>query len=254
MKSKIETTVETIPASIEEAFRLAQEHGCTEITLKISVPLTRIKADLLADTEQLPATKEKPTTIDRLRSRGTPIELIHSYLIAEDPQAQTAFRTSVLEALYERLIDVFDTGATVRFEDINILERTANSLQRRFECDADDVFYGLALSPHHDVDLSKKGSTVGWATVHSLDIGDVRVVEISDSAQATIISSINHIVEHVEQHLVDQCVKAVSDHGQGHFTFGIIPKMCTTRVELIEHKKIATSADIAMYAFYHKNP
>ena len=47
---------------------------------------------------------QETTGIDVLRTRGTPIELIGSYLAAGDRRmANTAFRTAVLEYVYEKL-------------------------------------------------------------------------------------------------------------------------------------------------------
>lgn len=71
--------------TVEEAFKQAEQYGCA------SIPLPREDAT-------------GKTTIDKLRLRGTPIELIHSYFLADQlAEANAAFRTSLLENIYERL-------------------------------------------------------------------------------------------------------------------------------------------------------
>jgi hypothetical protein len=71
--------------TVEEAFKQAEKYGSA------TIPLPREDA-------------AGQTTIDKLRIRGTPIELIHSYFLADQlAEANAAFRTSLLENIYERL-------------------------------------------------------------------------------------------------------------------------------------------------------
>ncbi|MHC4620545.1 MAG: hypothetical protein ACYTEQ_22585 [Planctomycetota bacterium] len=226
---------------IEAAFRRAQETGCAEISLTIPMPVKQLNVDVING--------EDETVIDKLRMRGTPIELIHSYLIAEDEQAQSAFRTCILEAAYERIKAAFKDSATVLFETPNKLVLDGERHYRPFDADADAIFYGIALTPKHDDDICKKGSTIGHATVHTIDINTGHR-EINDSAPATIIGIIDDITERIEQSVVDRSVEAVSKHGQGHFTIGIVPAMCKTNIEMISHTEIGANVDIAVYAFY----
>ena len=64
-----------------------------------------MKIHLPEGTKSIELVFEPTTGIDILRTRGTPIELIGSYLAAGDKKmAGATFRTSVLEYLYEKLI------------------------------------------------------------------------------------------------------------------------------------------------------
>lgn len=78
-------TKEEAKETVEEAFKQAEKYGSA------TIPLPREDA-------------AGQTTIDKLRVRGTPIELIHSYFLADQlAEANAAFRTSLLENIYERL-------------------------------------------------------------------------------------------------------------------------------------------------------
>lgn len=82
-------TKEEAKETVEEAFKQAEKYGSA------TIPLPREDA-------------AGQTTIDKLRVRGTPIELIHSYFLADQlAEANAAFRTSLLENIYERL-DLID--------------------------------------------------------------------------------------------------------------------------------------------------
>lgn len=219
---------------IRAAFKRAEERGSASIPLR----------------EQSDDVEAAPTVIDKLRMRGTPLELIYSYLIADSGQASGAFRSCLLEAVHERLTGAFKESATVRFDASNNLEKDNDVLRKRFEAGADDIFFGLGLTPRHDDDLVKKGSTVGFATLHTVEPQDSSV-NIGDDAQSTILGEIDRITEFVEQTVVDRCVQVVSKHGQGHFTIGIVPECCKASIGMTG-TAIKTSARIGIYVYFIK--
>jgi hypothetical protein len=51
--------------------------------------------------------------VNTLKMRGTPIDLIHSYFLADSPtDANAAFKTSLLENIYEKLDNEFKCDVT----------------------------------------------------------------------------------------------------------------------------------------------
>lgn len=89
-------TKEEAKDTVKEAFAQAEKYGSA------SIPLPRENA-------------AGETTIDTLRVRGTPIELIHSYFLADKlADANAAFRTSLLENIYERLALIDDLAVAFK--------------------------------------------------------------------------------------------------------------------------------------------
>lgn len=79
----------------------------------------------------VPLHKPKPhcacTGLDILRQRGTPIELIHSTLVADDLTTAThVFRTVVLEYVYEKIANLYP-DSDVRFINSSQLHRQGDS-------------------------------------------------------------------------------------------------------------------------------
>jgi hypothetical protein len=92
-------TKEEAKDTVVEAFQQAEKYGSA------TIPLPREDA-------------AGQTTIDKLKMRGTPIELIHSYYLADQlADANAAFRTSLLENIYERLALIDDLEVAFMHKD-----------------------------------------------------------------------------------------------------------------------------------------
>lgn len=107
--------------AIGEAFQLAEEQGMSHVVIRMPVPLNRVTVDRRQLT-LMDVLREEPQThellldggvmqevtaaqlIDKLRMRGTPIDMIDSYLLAGDVDAAgIALRSVILETVYEHL-------------------------------------------------------------------------------------------------------------------------------------------------------
>lgn len=97
---KPEPYVLDIPAGM--ATRITIETADERHTSADPFTLAAAKAEAEAEAEDT----QKATGLDLLRMRGTPIELIYSALLAKDDElTQSACRTTVLEYLYETLVE-----------------------------------------------------------------------------------------------------------------------------------------------------
>lgn len=107
--------------AIGEAFELAREQGMSHVVVRMPVPLNRVTVDRRQLT-LMDVLREEPQThelwlnegvmhevhaaqlLDKLRMRGTPIDMIDSYLLAgEHDAAGIALRSVILETVYEHL-------------------------------------------------------------------------------------------------------------------------------------------------------
>lgn len=94
---------------IEKAFQHAREHGQAEITIRIPLENTQ-------------------TTLDKLRTRGTPLDLIGSYLlVSQVNDAKQALRSAILEYIVERLMCQPEVNS-VQFSTNNSLTTLMNQL------------------------------------------------------------------------------------------------------------------------------
>lgn len=107
--------------AIGEAFELAREQGISHVVIRMPVPLNRAAVDRRQLT-LMDVLREEPQThellldggvmqevtaaqlLDKLRMRGTPIDMIDSYLLAgEYDAAGLALRAVIIENVYEHL-------------------------------------------------------------------------------------------------------------------------------------------------------
>ena len=226
--SKVQVEV-TAGKGIAEAFDKAAEVGCAEISLNIPVPKSH----------------QEPTALDKLRMRGTPLELISSYLIADThDMARQAFRSCVLEHVYERLAEKYH--ATVVFEGRDVLTSTdSDDLMRDTEGEI-----GIAITPENEKTIENRKTPV--APIAKIETGE-RVSPVADSLQATVLGAIESISQSVET-FIEMPVKRVLDRlGDGHLTFGIITDLSLVQLDTNpEHTKITTSGRIVLYAHFVK--
>lgn len=221
-KSKVQIEVEA-GKGISEAFDKAAEHGCAEISLTIPVPQS----------------KQKATALDKLRMRGTPLELIGSCLVAGDPeQAQAAFRSCVLEHVYERLAEKYH--ATCKFEGRAALSTNPNNdaLTR------DHVGHGV---PFTEAEEAVADETT--APVTKVELQE-RVTAVTDDVQATVLRTIEEMAQDVEKVVEQPLGRHVARLGNDcHVTFGIIPDLSSVKLEAeANNTKLHTSGRIVLYA------
>lgn len=230
--SKVNVEV-TAGKGIAEAFDKAAEHGCATISLTIPVPESR-----------------KPTTaLDRLRTRGTPLELIGSCLVAGDPEmAQQAFRSCVLEHVYERLAEKYH--ATCKFEGrpaLTLAHTEPEVLVRPIEHAT-----GIFLTKDDDDKVSVTVDENKNAPVAKVEFEE-RVTAITDDTQATVLSVIEQMTQDVEKVVEEPVGLTLARLGDGHVTFGIIPDLSSVKLAYDEAaQQIHTSGRLVLYAT-HEN-
>lgn len=213
-KDKIQIHVE-VGKGIAEAFDKAAEYGCTEIALTIPVPKNK-----------------NPTVLDRLRTRGTPLELIESYLLAGNEEAaQQAFRSSVLEHVYERLAEAYN--ATCWFDDASKCE-VQNGTQQ-------------LVRPLRSTSEGEKR----YAPVIEVHLEN-NVSLIADSPQATILATIERLGADVIQNVALPLAQQRAKPGRegGAITFGIFPAMSHIGLRIDptnDRTGIRTSGCVALY-------
>lgn len=234
LKMTTKTVVEVDGKGIAAAFAKAAEYGCTEIAIHIPVPPQMLQ-------------EEDDGTIDQLRTRGTPIELIGSYLLADQPQdANAAYRTSILEALYERLRRLPAVSTETKF-------LTDKALHLHSE---DKLFYSLdevkegvqiialGLVPESNDSIS------AHVPLYILDSG-AHFNRITDDVQMSVLCTLQSIVDGY----LNQCSKTMERvlraHGAGIFTFIIIPNRTITELSMTD-QSVHGQALLAILGYFRK--
>jgi len=222
---------------LEDAFKRAQTYGCAEVLLTLPVP------PLNADSA------EKPTTLDRLRLRGTPLELIYSYLLAGDAAVDGVFCTCLLETLHEQLTAAFADAATVRFKTVQDYRRMDATLHHEIPLsETVEIFAPLALEPTPCVITVKRGAAIGFAPLYAVDATSSR--EIADDAQAAIYGAIHELTAQAEQVVMHHSVD-LADHGPGHFIINIVASLSSAGIALRDDgKTLRTHAEFALSGYY----
>lgn len=235
LRMKTKTQVEVSGRALTDAFDKAAEQGCAEISLTIPVPDTLKKA----------------TVIDKLRMRGTPLELIGSYLVAETLEdANAAYRTSVLETIFEHLKTTFD--ATVSFLASSALAKEGEHLGYLLSRIKEGDLVSIALCSAHDDrvgEFSKPDDTL-FVPMAKLEVPEV-TIPILDAMQAAVIHSIMAITENVEKLIRPHVERAKGKFGAGEVTFIIVPDKSGAKIHRPHEKQIHGSAHIGIMAFLH---
>lgn len=234
LKMTTKTVVEVDGKGIAAAFAKAAEHGCAEISINIPVPPQMLRED-------------DDGTIDQLRTRGTPIELIGSYLLADQSQdANAAYRTSILEALYERLRKLpavstetkFLTDKALHLQPDDTLCYDLNELKEMGEV------MPLGLTPE------SVNTPIDGAPLFILDSGD-HINLITDDVQTSVLYTLQNITEWY----LDRCSKTMERvlhaQGMGTFTFIIVPNRSTTELSITEGK-VHGRALLAILGYFRK--
>jgi len=92
--------------AIGEAFELAREQGMSHVVIRMPVPRNHVEVDRrqLTFTNDIMHEVKAAQILDKLRMRGTPIDMIDSYLLAGEVDAACiALRSVILENVYEHL-------------------------------------------------------------------------------------------------------------------------------------------------------
>lgn len=242
LRMKEKAVVEVSGKGIAEAFERAAEHGCTEISLTIPVP----------------DTFKQPTVIDRLRTRGTPLELIGSYIVAEDYEgANAAFRTCVLETLYERIRDLIPGQVTVQF----LLGTTCATHEGKqhyplSKNPMDLKQIALALVPEHEdqVGIFEKPEDVLRVPVATIITPPVASAVV-DSLHSSIVSNIIALTEAVLKNVQDAITRMYGKYGEeGVYKFAILPDQSTATITKQGANAIAGQARIALFGYCMQKP
>ncbi len=198
---------------IAEAFEIAAKQGVAEINLKIPVPhgIMETHGD----------------AIDRLRARGTPIELIGSYITAEKwDDVRSAFRCSVLELAYERLAEMFE--ADMQFLSSSNLHRQEenDTLCMIIDKDRDQTLMQFSFGPEADSIPTEADQPRAKLPVGKIESG-VDDIEINDDINATVISTIDTIVTNLTNIVMERLktVPKITYHSTAKTHLYIIPDL-----------------------------
>jgi hypothetical protein len=223
---------------ISEAFEIAAKHGQAEVNLKIPVP---------------PSVIEKHgNALEKLRVRGTPIELIFSYLIADKlDQARAAFRTTILELVYEQMKE---EGIEVEFKNSLTFKRDEddpNSLALTLNVEWDKLNVGIALDEKHDDAPSKKSHvTAHMAVINSIE---PREHKITDSPTTAVMGLIADISDDVMKIIKAHRIRCNNNYGEGTMRCFIVPDCSEVQLGTNDAPKIDRVvgwANIALCAFW----
>lgn len=173
-----------IGRDITNAFTKAASEGQSEISLTIPIPKYW----------------HKKTVLDKLRTRGTPLELIGSYLLAaQQSSADAAFRTCVLETLYEQLEQEFKP-AIVTFKNSNDLHTDLHTTGAWIESGGNLIV--AITAPEHtkpvkagDIDSGMSHKQEPRVFVPHMKSATSQREAITDSVNASIYKSIHNTVE-----------------------------------------------------------
>jgi len=234
LKMTTKTVVEVDGKGIAAAFAKAAEYGCTEIAIHIPVPPQMLHED-------------DDGTIDQLRMRGTPIELIGSYLLADQPtDANAAYRTSILEALYERLRKLPAVSTETKFLTDKVLQaQPPNKLFYALgEVKEGVQIVALGLAPESSDSIS------AHVPMYILDSG-AHFNRVTDDVQMSVLCTLQGIVNGY----LDQCNKAMERvlhaHGAGIFTFILVPNRTITSLSMTD-RSVHGQALLAILGYFRK--
>jgi hypothetical protein len=223
------TLSEDLGKAISDAFKEAEVGGQREITLRIPLPR-----------------EKQGTLIDKLRTRGTPIELIASYLHAEDEkQALAAFHSSVLEYVYEKLAE--DLNAKVGFitrgqltcdhddhPDTPDTPPTCDDLYLPVLVEPDRTNIGIALEPAHDNIISKESTL-------PVPVGRLRSGAIAgyicDDYNASVITLIDAVTTSIVKQITTQIEKARHIVPEGTLKIFIVPEMSASTLVIDQARR-----------------
>ncbi|MGD9209121.1 MAG: hypothetical protein PVI90_00020 [Desulfobacteraceae bacterium] len=198
MTKKDKVTVEVNAGrGIADAFDTAAKYGCTEISLTIPTP-DRYK---------------KQTVFDKLRTRGTPLELIGSYILADYKEmARQLLEGCILEAVYEHLAEKFNATC--------VFEKAPNDV--RDEISIFSLEDGTSSIPFtkEEKELIQKYKNIAPITLIPLKKQNVTV---EDTIQASILNIINDIL-HTVKTTVQSAIVTYSKQ-KNALTFSIVPDL-----------------------------
>lgn len=223
-KDKVQVEV-TAGKGIAEAFDTAAQYGCTEISLTIPVPNNY----------------KKPTVFDKLRTRGTPLELIGSYISAGyRERARQILESCILEALYERLVEKY--SATCIFQNQEDLTLEDNVYVATLKTDQQ----GVALDVQ-DEEFVKNNPQKAPAEILNFK---EQTGTVTDSVQTTILTLIESVIQLIEQS-VDAALttyNTLSDANE--LMFALIPDMSVINLHTsgTQYERIYISGGIALYS------
>jgi hypothetical protein len=238
MSEKTKNAISTIDVEsdggIAEAFELAAKQGVAEISLRIPVPHGIVE--------------KHGDAIDKLRARGTPIELIGSYILAEDwEKAHQAFRCCILELTYERFIELFE--ADVQFLPSTNLHRqeTSDVLCMIIEKEIDQTIMQLSFDPTADSTPTEANVPRAKLLVGKVDAYTM-ILDVTDDANASAIGAIDRIVTDI-CNIVGSRIKAAQqmmDWSGAKTHLYVVPDLSITMIDSTEKK---LSAAIAICGF-----
>jgi hypothetical protein len=167
--------------TVREAFAQAEKNGTASVSLR------------------QPEDLQKAAGLDYLRELGTPIELVHSALVADDAKvANDMFRTSILEYFYEKIQATYPND-TVRF----ICSRSLHREDEKLGVLVDGAGQGIAFTPEFDnVPFDYRG----FVPLCTLDGGHIHQVT-TDSGNAAVLA----IIETLTDYMFEDVLTAVDD-------------------------------------------
>lgn len=200
--SKVHVEV-TAGKGIAEAFDKAAEVGCAQIALTIPVPKSH----------------QKPTAVNKLRTRGTALELLESCLLADDaPLTQQTFSAAVLEHLYERLEETYKAKCSFGTRETLMILKTMEESEPAQLAKKVEGAIGIVLTdtsfPHEE----------HFAPVTKVSLEE-RVTSVTKTWKHHLLDLIEKNADDVEKAIEGSMNQGLEDHKGGPIFFALFPEL-----------------------------
>jgi hypothetical protein len=208
--------------SVEEAFDKAEKNGTATTSLHAKKSV-----------------QDRTTGLDRLRSIGTPIDLVYTALLAEDFKLATAlFRTAVLEYLYAKIEDAW------KYDTINFIHsRHMHRKDEKVGIIVEGPVRSIPLTPEFDAVLCN-GIQKAFIPAYSIDAGQKRA-RVADDGNAAVL----HLIEDVTSTMRKIIRKSLVHEGiEMQCTFEIVVDLSTFSIKR-EGDEIVAEASVPVIAY-----
>jgi hypothetical protein len=214
-------TIKESADGVRAGFEKAEKDGVASVSMTSDVPRTGL---------------------DVLRMRGTPIEMIHSTLVAGDIETANAmFHTTILEYVYEKIFAAY-MGDDVAFINSRQLIRQGED---QVGIVVDGPGCGIPFTPEFDaIPFQEKG----FVPICGIDGGNIHLI-ITDHGNAAVMTLVEDISESIFNAVKEGISKAgIKKETCIHFRIGT--DLSDTHIKS-DGNSIDARANIALLAFVH---
>lgn len=231
--------IEILLPDLTSAFNAADKDGFAEIKLQIPVPRTT----------------NNVRTLETLRVRATPIELIGSYLVGGDiDKAETAFHNALLENLYEQLQIAFKARVCftssfmlTTLEDPQFGKRVVYEKPARGK-----TTYELRpeCKQHGQLQISDGTDERICAQITTLTL-DTLPLTFEQHIQTTVLQMLQQLASQLRANIAPMIHRFRELYPLGEVHVGLVPDVTTTTIHYRwdEPNQISSSAAIVLYLY-----